>query len=199
MLSAVLRSDTAIKVSIQIMNAFVQMRKMISNHQQLLQLSEDFQSHKLDTNRKFEEVFKALEAPSIKNKQGIFFNDQTYDAYQFVNDLIKKAEKSIVVIDNYVDDSVITQLTRKKQNVQVYILSKRLSASLKLDIEKANNQYPTFQGIVFERAHDRFIIIDEEEVYHFGASLKDLGKKWFAFSKLEKDSVTILKSIRELI
>lgn len=199
MLSAVLTSDIAINVSIQIMNAFVQMRKTIGNHQQLLQLSSDFVAHKLVTNEKFEQVFKALEAPALNNKQGVFFDGQTYDAYQFMSDLIKKATTSIALIDNYLDDSVITQLTKKKKDVTVLLLSKTISKQLTLDIKKANTQYPTFKAIPFARAHDRFMILDNKEIYHLGASLKDLGKKWFAFSKLEADSVTILQSLKELI
>ncbi len=199
MLSAVLRSEIAVKVSIAIMNAFVHMRKTIGNHQQLLQLSQDFTSHRLETNKKFEEVFKALEAPTLKNKQGIFFDGQTYDAYDFVNGLIKKAETSIIIIDNYIDDSVITQLTKKNKNVQVFVLAKTISKTLQLDIDKANAQYPSFKAIPFAKAHDRFLILDQKEVYHIGASLKDLGKKWFAFSKMETDSVSVLKSIEELI
>lgn len=199
MLSAVLRSETAVKVSIAIINAFVHMRKTLGNHQQLLQLSTDFTKHKLETNHKFERVFKALEAPSIKDKQGIFFDGQTYDAYDFVNGLIKKAKSSIVLIDNYIDDTVITQLTKKNKNVAVTLLSKTITKTLQLDIDKANSQYPSFKAVTFSKAHDRFMIIDTNEVYHLGASLKDLGKKWFAFSKLEADSVTILKSIKELI
>lgn len=199
MLSAVLRSKTAVKVSIAIMNAFVQMRKTIGNHQQLLQLSANFTKHKLDTDAKFEQVFKALEGSETEKKQGVFFDGQTYDAYNFVNKLIKQAKKSIVVIDNYVDESVITQLAEKQKNVQVTIFTKTISKKLQLDIDKANTQYPTFKAITFTKAHDRFMIIDQKEVYHIGASLKDLGKKWFAFSKLEADSVSIVESIKELI
>jgi hypothetical protein len=199
MLSAVLKSKIAVQVSIQIIEAFVQMRKTIGTNLQLLQLSKNFTQHKLETNQKFEQVFKALEAPEIQNKQGVFFDGQTYDAYNFVNTLIKKATKSIVVIDNYLDDSVITQLTKKQKNVSVYLLSKTISKQLQTDVAKANTQYPTFKTLTFTKAHDRFIVIDQKEVYHIGASLKDLGKKWFAFSKLENDSVTILQTIKELI
>ena len=199
MLSAVLRSKVAIQVSIQIMNAFVQMRKTIGNNLSLLQLSEDFKQHKLETDSKFEQVFKALEAPEIEHKQGVFFNGQTYDAYDFINTLIKIAKQQIILIDNYIDDTVITQLTKKKKNVEVLLLSKTLSKKLQLDIEKANTQYPTFTAIPFAESHDRFLILDQKEVYHIGASLKDLGKKWFAFSKLETSSVTILNQIKELI
>ena len=199
MLSAVLRSDTAIKVSVAIMNAFVQMRKTIGNHQQLLQLSDNFTQHKLETNQKFEKIFKALEGNNIENKQGIFFDGQTYDAYSFVNILIKKAKHSIILIDNYIDENVITQLTKKQKNVNVYVLCKSISKQLKLDIEIANRQYPSFKVLPFSKAHDRFLIIDEEDVYHIGASLKDLGKKWFAFSRIERDSVKILDAIVDLL
>jgi hypothetical protein len=207
MLSAVLNSDIAIQVSIQITNAFVEMRKAIGQNTTLLELSHHFNQHKIDTNHKFEAVFKALEASEIKNKQGVFFDGQTYDAYDFVNGLIKKAKTSILVIDNYLEDTVITQLTKKSKNVAVTLLSKSFSKNLKLDIDKANTQYPTFKAVTFAKAHDRFLIIDQKEVYHLGASLKDLGKNpvvsevvpWFAFSKLEADSVSIVQSIKELL
>lgn len=199
MLSAVLNSKIAIQISIQIMNAFVQMRKTIGSNLALLQLSEDFKQHKLNTNTKFEHIFKALEAPELPPKQGVFFDGQTYDAYDFVNGLIRKAKESIVVIDNYIDDTVITQLTKKQKKVAVFLLSKTISKKLQLDIEKANTQYPSFKGIAFAKAHDRFLMIDQKEVYHIGASLKDLGKKWFAFSKLENSSVTILNEIKTVL
>jgi hypothetical protein len=199
MLSGVLNSDIAIDTSIQIINAFIQMRKIIGNHHQLLHLPEDFAKHKLETNQKFEKVFQALETPELVNKQGIFFDGQTYDAYDFVTKLIKKAKKSIVVIDNYIDDSVITQLTKKQKSVAVYLFTKSVSQQLRVDISRANSQYPTFKVIDFLKAHDRFIILDENEVYHLGASLKDLGKKWFAFSKIENDSVMILATIKDYL
>jgi hypothetical protein len=199
MLSAILNSKIAIQISIQIMNAFVQMRKTIGNNLGLLQLSENFKQYKLATDSKFEHVFKALEAPELQAKQGVFFDGQTYDGYDFTNQLIKKASHSIVLIDNYIDDTVITQLTKKKKKVNVFLLSKFISKQLQLDIEKANTQYPTFKALTFTKAHDRFLILDQNEVYHIGASLKDLGKKWFAFSKMDKDSVSIINSIKQAI
>ncbi len=200
MLSAVLNSNIAIEISIQIMQTFVLLRKTIGNHQQLLHLSEQFIQHKIETNQKFEQVFNALEAPDRINKQGVFFDGQTYDAYDFVNQLIKKAKNNIVIIDNYLDDSVVTQLTKKESNVAVYLLTKTIRKQLQTDIDKANMQYPTFKAISFAKAHDRFMIIDQTEIYHIGASLKDLGKKWFAFSKMEANSVNeILQSIKGLI
>ena len=104
-----------------------------------------------------------------------------------------------MLIDNYIDDTVITQLTKKEKKVEVLLLSKAISKKMQLDIEKANNQYPTFKAIPFTKAHDRFLILDQKEVYHIGASLKDLGKKWFAFSKLESSSVSIVNEIKALI
>ena len=103
------------------------------------------------------------------------------------------------MIDNYIDDTVITQLTKKKENVEVLLLSKTINKKIQLDINKVNSQYPIFKAIKFTNAHDRFLILDQEEMYHIGASLKDLGKKWFAFSKLEISSVSILNQIKELI
>lgn len=199
MLASVLRSEIAIKVSVAIMTAFVEMRKNIGNYYQLLKLSDDFVAHKVKTNEKFEQVFKALEAPELKNNQGIYFDGQTYDAYDFLNKLIKKAKHSIVVIDNYIDDSVITQLTKKTKHVKVFLLSKTFSKKLQLDIDKANTQYPTFKAIIFSKSHDRFVILDGTDVYHIGASLKDLGKKWFAFSKLKSDSVTVIDQIKGML
>ena len=199
MLASVLRSEIAVNVSIAIMTAFVEMRKSIGNHQQLLKLSDDFVAHKLKTNQNFEQIFKALEAPELKNNQGVFFDGQTYDAYDFVNKLIKKANQSIVVIDNYIDDSVITQLTKKAKFVKVFLLSRTFGEKIRLDIAKANSQYPTFKAIAFSKAHDRFLILDETDVYHIGASLKDLGKKWFAFSKLNSDSVTVINQIKGML
>ncbi len=131
--------------------------------------------------------------------QGIFFDGQVFDAYTFVSDLIRSARESIVLVDNYVDDSVLTLLSKKRKNVDCYIFTKNVSKQLQLDADKFNVQYPTLKIKAFDKAHDRFLIIDNKDVFHLSASLKDLGKKWFAFSKMEKDSVTIIYSIAELI
>jgi hypothetical protein len=131
--------------------------------------------------------------------QGIFFDGNVFDAYNFVADLVRKAEKSILVIDNYIDDSVLMLLSKKKENVVCTLLTKNISDQMKLDAEKFNKQYPVLHLKQFDKSHDRFLIIDDTEVYHLGASLKDLGKKWFAFSKLDKDSLTIINYLKELI
>lgn len=132
--------------------------------------------------------------------QGVFFDGQVFDAYELTSKIIRSAKKSIVLIDNYVDESVLVHLGKKNKNVAVTILTKTISKQLQLDITKANKQYPNITAELFEKSHDRFLIIDEKEIYHLGASLKDLGKKWFAFSKLNINSVSnILNSIKELI
>jgi len=199
MLSAVLRSSIAINVSIQIMGAFVEMRKILIKNASLLQRMEKMEAHQLQNNENFERIFKALEGEEINPKQGVFFDGQVFDAYSFVSKLIRKAKTSIILIDNYVDDSVLTLLTKKQEQVEVLILSKNITKQLSLDVQKANMQYPKIQLKAFQKAHDRFLIIDQKEVYHIGASLKDLGKKWFAFSKMEADSLTVLESVKKLI
>ena len=133
-------------------------------------------------------------------KQGIFFDGQIFDAYTFVGDLIRSAKHSLMLIDNYVDDTVLTHFTKRNKNVDFYIFTKNISCQLQLDIDKHNQQYQTIKIHTFEKAHDRFLIIDKKEVYHLGASLKDLGKKWFAFSQMDKNSVeSILNTILKLI
>lgn len=128
-------------------------------------------------------------------KQGIFFDGQIFDAYQFVSGLIRKAAKSIVLIDNYIDDTVLTLFMKRKKNVAVTIFTREISETLALDFKKFNTQYQPIDVKVFKNSHDRFIIIDNKDVYHFGASLKDLGKRWFAFSKFDKLALKILDKL----
>ncbi len=136
-----------------------------------------------------------IQSSAIPN-QGVFFDGQVFDAYELASKIIRSAKTSIVLIDNYIDESTLTQLAKKKEQVKVLLLCKNISKQLALDVKKAKEQYGDFEVKEFNKSHDRFLIIDESEVYHLGASLKDLGKKWFAFSKLDKNSVdNILKSI----
>ena len=131
-------------------------------------------------------------------RQGVFFDGQIFDAYTFVGDLIRSAKQSLLLIDNYIDDTVLTQFTKRGEDVKFHIFTKSISPKLQLDVNKHNQQYPTVKIHRFEKAHDRFLIIDNKDVYHLGASLKDLGKKWFAFSKMDKNSVeSILESVME--
>lgn len=130
-------------------------------------------------------------------KQGIFFDGQIFDAYKFVSGLIRKAGKSIVLIDNYIDDTVLTLFMKRKKNVAVSIFTKEISETLALDFQKFNTQYQPIDVKIFKNSHDRFMIIDNKDVYHFGASLKDLGKRWFAFSKFDSHALKILDKLNE--
>ncbi|OQX80117.1 MAG: DNA-binding protein [Bacteroidetes bacterium 4484_276] len=141
-------------------------------------------------------ISNALEDKSIKPKQDIFFKGQIFDAYTFVSDLVRTANTSLILIDNYIDDTVLTHFAKRKKDVSFTIFTKTISKQLSLDIKKHNGQYPIIKVKVFKDAHDRFLIIDEKEIYHFGASLKDLGKKWFAFSKMDISSVKVLDKLR---
>ncbi len=195
MLSAVLRSEAAVKVSIQIMHAFVEMKKFISVNAGIFQRLDKVEQKLIEHDKDFNKVFKALEDKSIKPKQGIFFNGQIFDSYKLTADIIRSAKSSIILIDNFVDDSVLMLFTKRKTDVTVTIYTKSISKILKQDLLKYNAQYQPIEIKQLKTAHDRFMIIDGNTVYHFGASLKDLGKKWFAFSKLEIDADDILEKL----
>lgn len=195
MLSAVLRSDTAVRVSIEIMNAFVEMRKLIGSHSGLLQRIDRVEIKLSEHDQKFEAVFKALESGQPTPKQGIFFDGQIFDAYNFVADIVRSAKKSVILLDNYADDSVLLLLAKRDIGVSATIYTKSISNSLELDLKKHNSQYEEITIKTFDKSHDRFLIIDNNIVYHLGASLKDLGKKWFAFSLIEKHSLNILERL----
>jgi len=195
MLSAVLKSKTAVEVSIQIMKAFVAMRKFILNNAEIFARLEKAEYKLIEHDKKLDEVFNALENKGEIPSQGIFFDGQIFDAYSFVSDLIRSAEKSIILIDNYIDDSVLTLLTKRNANVRSLIIVNKITKSLQLDLEKHNSQYPPIEIKEVNNIHDRFLIIDENEIYHIGASLKDLGKKVFAFSKMNKNGLKILERL----
>lgn len=190
MLSSVLKSKTAVDVNIRIMRAFVSMRRFIAINSQLVQRLETIEYHQLEmkqhqeiTDKRIDEVFKRLDA-NIPPMQGVFYDGQVFDAYRFVSDLIRKAKRSIVLIDNYVDETVLTLLDKRTSGVSATIYTQQINAQLQLDINRHNTQYPAIEVNIFKRSHDRFLCIDDD-VYHIGASIKDLGKKWFAFSKME--------------
>ena len=196
MLSAVLRSEIAVKVSIQIMNAFVELRKLVGQETlQHLRLS-SIENKLIEHDQKFNKLFSALENSELPQR-GVYFDGQVYDAYQFVSDVIKNAQSSIILIDNYIDDSVLTLLSKRKKNVTATIYTASISKQLRLDLEKHNAQYPEVKAELFKQSHDRFLIIDEKELYHIGASLKDLGKKWFAFSRMDSLCKDVLSKIKK--
>ncbi|MBT4174167.1 ORF6N domain-containing protein [archaeon] len=195
MLSSVLKSDIAVKVSIQIMDAFVSMRKFISKNAEIFRRLDTVEGKQIEYDKNFEKVFEAIENKEFVRKQGIFFEGQIFDAYNFVSDLIRSAKQSIVLIDNFVDDSVLTLFSKRKDGVVVIIYTKTITKQLRLDLNKHNSQYPMIKIKEFNKSHDRFMIIDNKEVYHIGASLKDLGKKWFAFSKFDKKAFGLLEKL----
>jgi hypothetical protein len=198
MLSAVLRSETAVKVSIQIITAFVEMRRFLVNNASVFARLDSMEKRQIAFESKtvetFDNVFRALEAAEPP-KQGIFFDGQVHDAHAFASNLIRTARASLILIDNYVDDTVLTLLSKRKKGVTAVIYTKDISKQLALDLRKHNQQYPPIEVRRFKDAHDRFLVLDERVVYHIGASLKDLGKKWFAFSKFETGAIDMLKRL----
>ena len=191
MLSSVLRSQTAVDVNISIMRAFTATQQFFAANAQMFQRIEVIEHNQLalaarqqDTDKKVEQIFNRLDDRSKTPTQGIFYDGQIFDAYTFVSDLIRSAKKSIVLFDNYVDDTVLTMLDKRKNKVTATIYTKSIPKQLSLDLAKHNSQYQPIEVKVFDKVHDRFLCIDNT-VYHIGASLKDLGKKWFAFTKME--------------
>ena len=212
MLASILKSETAVKVSIQIMNAFVQMRHFISANGSLFARLDTVEKkqieteeklnrnllridEKLDINEKnFEKVFDALEAADLP-KQGVFCDGQIFDSYKFLSDLIRKAKTSIVLVDNYVDDTVFLMLDKRKSGVSATIYTQSISKQLTLDLQKHNAQYAPIDIRLIKNFHDRFLFLDEKTIYHIGASVKDLGKKVFGFSKLGLDAKQIMNML----
>ena len=202
MLSTVLRSKTAINVSIQIMDAFTAMRQFIASNAQIFQRLDVMEqnqlaivAHQTETDHKLEEVFRRLDSGNVQPHQGIFYDGQIFDAYTFINDRIREATTRIILIDNYIDDSVLTILSKRADKVAATIYTKKPSAQLQLDIQKHNAQYPPISVVEFDRSHDRFLCIDDT-VYHLGASIKDLGKKWFAFNRMEMPTTELLQKMQ---
>lgn len=198
MLSGVLKSSTAVEANIRIMRAFVSMRHFMVNNAAIFRRLETIEFNQLESNKvqakilahqevqdhRIDEIFRRLDEGMYKPKQGIFFDNQIYDAYSFVSELVKSAKQRIILIDNYVDETVLTLLDKREDTVSAIIYTQQISRQLRLDVDRHNSQYPPIEISVFRRSHDRFLCIDDT-VYHVGASIKDLGKKWFAFSKME--------------
>ncbi|HQJ61659.1 MAG TPA: ORF6N domain-containing protein [bacterium] len=195
MLSAVLRSSIAIKMSVLIIEAFVAMRHFISENAAIFQRLSTVEVKQIEADKKFDIIFKAMENDQLIPKQGVLFEGQVFDAHKFVSDIVRSAEKSIILIDNYVDDTVLTLFSKRKHGVVLKILTKNLSKQLQLDTQKFNGQFPPAEIKEFNHSHDRFMIIDDRDLYHFGASLKDLGKKWFGFSKMDIEVTKMLARI----
>lgn len=195
MLSAVLHTETAIEVSIQIMQVFVEVRKFLVQNASLFQRLESLEIKQIENNKKFDQLFNALEENQLTPNKGIFFNGQIFDAYVFISGLIRKAKKEIILIDNNIDESVLVLLSKADPSVQISIFTKEASKPFLLDLEKYNQQFQKIELKRFSKSHDRFLIIDSSELYHFGASLKDLGKKWFAFSQMDDFTEILLSEL----
>ena len=192
MLASVLRSEIAVQMSIKIVDAFVAMRHTLLNNDQLFNRIESIEHHQLimlerqdKTESQIETIFQALSKYELP-KENVFYNNQLFDAHILMSQLIESATKRIIVIDNYVDASVLTLLSKRCQGVSATVYTYKMSEQFSLDLEKHNAQYPTVEVFVSKKSHDRFLIIDDK-VYHVGASIKDLGKKLCA--------VTLLNSI----
>ena len=196
MLATVLKSQVATEVTLSIMRTFVKIKNFLQQNALIYDRFERIEQKLIMQDEKIDKVFKALEDQTVKPSQGIFYDGQIFDAYEFVSDLIKSARQKIVLIDNYVDETVLT-LFGKNPNVQVIIYTHTITKQLKLDLKKYNAQYGNMEIKVFKNSHDRFLILDDSEVYHIGASLKDLGKKWFAFSRMDAGTIGILDRLNE--
>lgn len=199
MLATILKSKVATSITLSIIRTFAGMRKFLLSNHDLFQKIETIEKrqigYELKSDEKFEKLFEAIEQKELKASYGIFYDGQIFDAYTFVSDLIRGAKSKIVLLDNYIDDSVLT-LFSKNQNIDVTIYTHSVSKQLKLDLQMYNSQYKTITIKSFKNSHDRFMIIDNMEVYHIGASLKDLGKKWFAFSKIGIEPLDILNKLK---
>ena len=205
MLAGILKNETAIQVSINIMRAFVEMRKFIISNGQIFNRLSSIEYKLIDQDRElsnheknFEKIFDELQKDKEEEfKQKIFFDGQIYDAYSLIIDIIKTAQNKILIIDNYIDDSILKMLAKKNKDVEVVILTSSNSNIKKLDIQKFNSQYPSLKLSYTNKFHDRFIVVDRKDLYHIGASLKDLGKKCFAISKIEDNEY--IKRIEDVI
>ena len=192
MLAGILKSDIAVNISIKIIKAFISMRKFLIQNGQVFERLSILEYKQLENEKNFDKVFNMLQQED-NVKQKIFFKGQIWDSYSLIIDIIKKANKKIVIIDNYIDDSVLKMLTKKNKNVETVIITSEKSNISQLDIQKFNKEYPILKVAKTNKFHDRFIIIDNKELYHCGASIKDLGKKCFAINKIE--DMEIIKQI----
>jgi hypothetical protein len=196
MLATILKSKVASQVTVYIIKTFANMRKLISQNISMFERFERIEQRLTIHDENFDKFFDALEDKTLKPKQGIFYDGEVFDAYVFINDLLKLATNEIILIDNYIDETVFT-LFSKYSNIKIKIYTKTISKQLKLDFQKYETQYKNIELFEFKNSHDRFLIIDKKEVYHLGASLKDLGKKWFAFSKFEIENLKILDYLKK--
>ena len=179
-----------------VLKNYIQNGYVINGEKITNQRFKELENDVINLKSKVENISNALEDKTLNTtKQGIFYDGQIFDTYVFVNDLLKLARNEIILIDNYIDETVFT-LFSKYPNIKIKIYTSNITKQLKLDFEKYQTQYQNIELNEFKNSHDRFLIIDKKEIYHIGASLKDLGKKWFAFSKFEMQSLEILERVK---
>ncbi len=193
-LSGILKSKKAIEINILVIRAFVSMRHFIIQNASFFQKFQQIDQKLLEYDKNFQKIFETIENKKIIPSKGIFYDGQVFDAHKFILDLIKSAKKSIVLIDNYIDNSTLVLFSGS--NIDIKIYTNNLTEKLRLNLKKYNLQYKAIKIIKFQSSHDRFLIIDSKTIYHFGASLKDLGKKWFAFSRFDKGAIEILNRLK---
>ena len=197
MLAGLLKSNIAVNISIKIVNTFIEMRKFLIQNGQVFDRISTLEYKQLENEKNFDKIFNMLQNKD-NVKQKIFFEGQIWDSYSLIIDIIKKANNKIVIIDNYIDDSILKMLAKKKNNVESVIITSEKSNISKLNIQKFNKEYPVLKVAKTKKFHDRFIIIDNKELYHCGASIKDLGKKCFAINKIEDIEIIKKLIVREL-
>lgn len=188
MLAGLLKSDIAVNISIKIVNTFIEMRKFLIQNGQVFDRISTLEYKQIENEKNFDKIFNMLQNKDDV-KQKIFFEGQIWDSYSLIIDIIKKANNKIVIIDNYIDDSILKMLAKKKNNVESVIITSEKSNISKLDIQKFNKEYPVLKVAKTKKFHDRFILIDNKILYHCGASIKDLGKKCFAITKIEEEQI----------
>ena len=196
MLSGLLNSEIALNINIEIIQTFIDSRAAIKHSHSLKRRVSEIETRLINQENKFNEIFNFISENKFP-QSGIFFQNQIFDAYIFSSELITKAKKSLILIDNYIDETTLLQLSKRNRKVSCIIYTEKLTEQLKLDVEKHNAQYPNIEIRILKNAHDRFIILDDKELYHLGASLKDLGKRWFAFSKMNGLVSQILTHLHE--
>jgi len=192
MLASVIKTKIAIEVSIQIIRVFVKYRNLINQHSGLMQRMVRIEQKQHEADNQFSRIFEALDKKVLNNTQGIFFNGQIFDAWVFVADIIRSATSSIILLDNYIDESTLAILSKRKNGVSASIYSENISALQLMDLKKLQMQYDSINIKELKNNHDRFLIIDSKIMYHLGASLKDLGKKIFAFSRMDAEAERLL-------
>ena len=194
MLMTVLKGELAVTQSKLLIRTFKEMKHFIQNNSHVFAELDNIRKHLLESDKKIDELFSLMDKYNIKDEQGIYFQGQIFDAYAKFESFMAQAKKEIILIDNYVDLSILQRLAKKKKGVSVIIYTDPKTKLTSQDIQNFNAQYPTLTLNFTKKAHDRFLIIDQTIMYHIGASLKDLGKKHFAFSVLDSAYIPMILS-----